>query len=1223
MDKIKISTDYIMKKLTLKDIYKAFGIKYDLRNARKLLGLPKTTTKTQVHRELRDLYNDIIEDTYQPIYQYNFSGSSKDIRDGSIKNISFTFQSKTQYDMYPMNILGGDTKVKIENGLPTYNMENVPEIFEPFLGPFIDENTGGLYHYFNLVINKVEKRKLPKKRKQLKDVPLFNCVVNLPYQGFNGFKDSGELMCVPETILHHLQINGFKKKETLEKVIAVLEEEYKEYKHEEYITIPKAIIDFNTLSIEEKREFLEQRFKAYDDLINRDDYDDEEIYDSDEETECPDEEYGKRGYTPEDIIKTLEHYKCRARLVDINKNEFLTTNFDLKYDKNLKSFCGMVYNSHLYYCDDRKFIDSIAQSRSNSCLHEQVYEKKVKEFEDNNIYEIVETNDLTDHYRDAFAHDNTIRLVKTKNGKISNILYGDNKSICANPEKTIMQDILGDKFKNENTTILGEQEFKDFFPTHKCSQFTKEVFDSLQKHGNIVESFNEPVEKIQFEYDINKCRTHCWMNNKLGDYEMFGVSCQIEEYKGNLKHVGLYYVELKSIKDKEFFMRGNTWYSKQYIEIGLQEGYEVNIKYQLLATETLKADYFKDFVTHIIEKYPNHFKHIINKCIGYRGKTHTSQSKGYIETDFELAVAAFWDNNKDQIGFIDEENINKKKWKLMKGKLCNIHNLKIDENTTHYIVEFNEFKTMYENDLPIFNKILENEYLNVYNLKKSLGGRLIKIKTDAVVVEGKHNKIKISDEIGGIKFSKEFDIQVNIKEVELNTNYNVDTSMNWNVTLEQEDMSVSIPTTGSYLVTGLAGFGKSFLLKQQPEYGENTTLRLAFTNIATENISDESHAANTLNSYFGINCNTGKCSEKKLKNLKDIKTIMVSEVFMTPSYIMGHLSKINNLFPHIRFMGEGDPEQTRAVGEEKVNWLETKLLYNLFDGNMVKLTVNKRNDTTDDYYKILQGKELCSSKFSNRNPQGINVCRTNAMRVTINDELMDKENGVFIAKSKKNKYSQDVWLTLDTPIMCVKTNKKLGFKNGKSYCLNDIQANKISFNSSENIIDLATFAENFVVAYATTNHKIQGLTIKESFNIYEWRKMTKREQYTAYSRTSDGDTVKINIDKQPDYKLWSELQSFFSPNYCIYKWTSSKCNDIYIGHTNNFEARKKEHLKDAATKDNDLYKKMREVGIEHWTMEIIEEFYAYNRSDAILVEQKYIDEYRSNLNMCQAYKIKI
>ena len=1219
MDKIKISA-YNNNMVNLKNIYKAFEIRYDVRAARKLLGLPKTTNKTQVHKALRNLYNEIAEETYQPTYQYTLSGRSQDIRDGVIRNISFTFQSKKQYDMYPMNI--SNTNNKVENGLPTYTYDNIPPKFKAFLEEFIDNNTRGLTHYFNLAIDKISKRKLPKKGKQLKDVPLFNAVVNLPYREFNGFQDKGEMMCVPETILHHLQINGFKKKETVEKVIAILEEVYiidDEDDDESEEVETKKVIDFSLLSMEEQRELLQQRCKNYDDLLNSESDDDG----SDGKSECPDEEYeyGKRGYTPQDIIRTLEHYKCRGRLLDIHQNEFLTTDFDVKYDKNLKSFCGMVYNSHLYYCDDHKFISSISKRRDNSCLHEHVYEKKVKEFEDKKIYEVVEANDLTDFYIDMFKNDNTIRLVKTTNGKISNILYDNKKSICANPEKTLMQEILGDKFQNENTTILGEKEFKEYFPTHKCSQFTKDVFDNLQKHGNIVESFNEPVKKIQFEYDINKCRTHCWMNNKLGDYELFGVSCQIEDYKGSLKQAGIYYVELKSVKDREFFMRGNTWYSKQYIEIGLQEGYEVNIKYQLLATETLKADYFKKFVKHIIEKYPNHFKHIINKCIGYRGKTNTTQSKGYIETDFEMAVAAFWDNNEDQIGFIDEENIDKKKWKMMKGKLCNLHNLKIDEETTHYIVEFNEFKTRYENDLPIFNKILENEYLNVYYLKKSLGGRLIKIKTDAVVVEGKHNKIQLNDEIGGIKFSKEFDVQVNIKEVELNSTYNVDTSMNWNVTLEQEDMSVSIPTNGSYLVTGLGGFGKSYIVKQQPEYAENTTLRLAFTNIATENISDESHPANTLNAYFGMNYTTGKCSEKKLKNLKDIKTIIISEIFMTPSYIMGHLSKIKHLFPHIKFICEGDPEQTRPVGEENINWLNTKLLFNLCDGNMVKLTVNKRNNETDNYYKILEGKELCSSKFLNRKPKLINICRTNAMRVTINDELMDKKNGVFIAKNKKNKYSQDVWLKLDTPIMCIKTNKKLGIKNGKSYHLKDIQTNKISFD--ENIIDFATFAENFVVAYIMTNHKIQGLTIKESFNIYEWIKMTKREKYTAYSRTSNGDAVKINIDKKPDYELWNELQRFFSPNYCIYKWTSSNCNDIYIGHTKNFNERKKEHLKDATTKDNDLYKKMREVGIEHWTMEIIEEFYAYDRSEAIQVEQKHIDNSRSNLNMLQAYKIKI
>ena len=163
-------------------------------------------------------------------------------------------------------------------------------------------------------------------------------------------------------------------------------------------------------------------------------------------------------------------------------------------------------------------------------------------------------------------------------------------------------------------------------------------------------------------------------------------------------------------------------------------------------------------------------------------------------------MAAFWNNNEDQIGFIDENNVESKKWKLMKGNSCNIHNLEIDKNTTHYIVEFNEFKTLYENDLPIFNKILENEYLRLYKLKKSLGGRLIKVKTDAVVVEGKHNKIKLCKEIGGIKHNEVFYTSVNIKDIQLDTGYKVDTSMNWKITHEQEDGSIETPN-GSYLVT--------------------------------------------------------------------------------------------------------------------------------------------------------------------------------------------------------------------------------------------------------------------------------------------------------------------------------------------------------------------------------------------------------------------------------------
>ena len=65
--------------------------------------------------------------------------------------------------------------------------------------------------YGAFTIENITKRKIPKKKGQLKDVPLYKCVVNVPYKDFNGFKDTGNMICVPETLLHHLQINGRNK----------------------------------------------------------------------------------------------------------------------------------------------------------------------------------------------------------------------------------------------------------------------------------------------------------------------------------------------------------------------------------------------------------------------------------------------------------------------------------------------------------------------------------------------------------------------------------------------------------------------------------------------------------------------------------------------------------------------------------------------------------------------------------------------------------------------------------------------------------------------------------------------------------------------------------------------------------------------------------------------------------------------------------------------------
>ena len=86
--------------------------------------------------------------------------------------------------------------------------------------------------------------------------------------------------------------------------------------------------------------------QEYTDEYNDDSSDDDISDDEEEET---DEVLlkGKREYTPLDIIRTLEHFKCRGRLVDVKKQQFLTTDMQMRYNHHLCSFCGMVYNNHL------------------------------------------------------------------------------------------------------------------------------------------------------------------------------------------------------------------------------------------------------------------------------------------------------------------------------------------------------------------------------------------------------------------------------------------------------------------------------------------------------------------------------------------------------------------------------------------------------------------------------------------------------------------------------------------------------------------------------------------------------------------------------------------------------------------------------------------------------------------------------------------------------------
>jgi hypothetical protein len=1104
----------------LKTIYKELGIKYDLRAARKYLKADTKLPRLEVNRLLKEKYNEQnpsghIYTLHGTAYTIKLDKKRKEYVITSPQKISVSFYKDGKRKVYRLtqcsvkvnvskDVATNYTAISLADFVDTNVYCNVPKDVKETL---TQEGLGS-----EKIIDVVSITTKATRRNNIDDAEtmLFNSAILLPHHQFNNFKDSGENRCVPETLLHHIKLNNRNKKITLENVINKLNE-----------YDGKCAID-------------EDSEDEYDYLLEGVPKRPKEIDDDWEDPEGSIEN-GTCGYTGRAVIEVLKDFNIRGRLVDINMNQFLHTNNFNDYDKHTKVFLGLCYDNHLYYCDNQEMITSLGNklAQNKGSFEHVIYDRKVEEKKYTKEY--IETNCLASMFKEQFLEDNTIRQIKTFNGKIVQINYPD-KQVIANNDLTLMREIIGDDFDNENLTNYGLKLFNEWRskgsapPNTECgtasanephikSEFNHEVLKLLTKHGNIVKMVNEQTQGKILEIDINKCRTDCLMNNRLGSYEVFGCHNDIKDYDGKIKK-GLYFI---NTDDTTLFMRGNCWYSGDFLKYAIKHNIEFTVTHQLLCNKLLDANYFKKYVTDVVEKYPNHYKHIINNFIGRLGKTETNFTSGYIETDFDKACQAFYAS--DNYGVLYEDNLDSKKIKALKGKISNVDVIEINDNKKLYIVEVNNFKTEVNNDLPIYNKVLENEYIRLYELINKVGGNLIKISTDAISVDGNYNmaNIKFSDAIGGYKYCYIENVTSRQSHYDMTKTLDLNTEIKWNITQETKDTNLlerlnqKSPSGGapaSFLMTALAGFGKSYYIKQLDCFNDDKTLRLGFTNCSVANIETDEALANTFHSYFGIDYKTTKVNQKKINNLKNINTIIITEIFMTPKVIMNILINIKKTFPNIRFICEGDPEQNRAVMEEHIDWINTTLLHSLCDGNMIKLTINKRNNETKNYHKIIKEERLDEKYYEFRNPLNLNITRTNIKRKQLNEYMMNKQtvtNHIILYDEIEHyEKGQDVYLNMNTPIMAIRTIKDK-LRNGKMYKITgfDIINDESGVYVEGQFYNDDLFMKTFVVAYACTGHKIQGLTIKEDYNIYEWEMMTPRERYTAFSRCINGDNVRI------------------------------------------------------------------------------------------------------------------
>jgi hypothetical protein len=108
--------------------------------------------------------------------------------------------------------------------------------------------------------------------------------------------------------------------------------------------------------------------------------------------------------------------------------------------------------------------------------------------------------------------------------------------------------------------------------------------------------------------------------------------------------------------------------------------------------------------------------------------------------------------------------------------------------------------------------------------------------------------------------------------------------------------------------------------------------------------------------------------------------------------------------------------------------------------------------------------------------------------------------------------SQAVILNSGVPIISKVNNEDIGIFNNQRFKIRKYDKLYIyiidQFNK-EMKINIQDFQKYFLVAYATTTHSAQGLTINEPYTIHEWDRMDQRLKYVSLSRSTEHSYIHI------------------------------------------------------------------------------------------------------------------
>ena len=735
--------------------------------------------------------------------------------------------------------------------------------------------------------------------------------------------------------------------------------------------------------------------------------------------------------------------------------------------------------------------------------------------------------------------------------------YDQRESICRRLfEKFQTDDYI---WSNQSYTKMATSIFQQMcgkLPESTYNIHTRQILDDHYPRA-LQWCTPDKIPKDVVSIDISKCYPSILLNNK-SEIPLYSIHDTIEPFGGKqeLSKCGefyLDYVELPNfgspIKiEAGFYSSDLVYYLVE--ELNMPTSY---IKYQITTKRALKPDTFKKYFEYLFNNFPeSEAKQLANSFIGELGRKYNRTNTGFTCTEYDTAMCC-WTRA------------------MSEGR-----NVTVDHFGEIFLIKEQKCERIFSDHTSVNRFVVSTSILRLLQLIRDCrqsDSKLYGYNTDGIFITNpkklKHKK--------DVKFETK-----NIGKAYVTNTKLVYFEKKYRENIDYE--SYEVKKGEGCIFNGQAGSGKTTKLCEMVSETENP-LVLSFTNKAIENVkrrlsdvytkkgveTEVNKICHTFDSYF---CEWNETGIDSLKN----KTIFVEEFSMVPNKWMTLIYEAFIKFNNKVFMF-GDPNQCEPVeGGSQIHYsyLESDKVTQMYPNKETLQYVEGSCRYDRDTHNMLSTFLTHGKVSAHFEPIGNyykNICFLNSTRRIVNENCCERftEDKNFVKVMFRYNGGRELYrVCVGMPMIATQNLKDENIFNTMAFELEDIRSkNDHEFKIGGHWFSKTIFSQSFIPAFCVTVYKFQGCDIDEHYNIYDVRKMDKKQMYTALSRTTKFEYIHLvnsEVNRNyyprslPEIELTNAKKDDVFMDGKIYevKFSNGK---IYVGSTcENLETRLKWHL---------------------------------------------------------------